>query len=331
MTQSFFSILILIFTFNTYAQQVIPVYPGPVPQALDNRQLTDSTVTYGSGEDAFTFMVRVINPELTIYLPQKKNNTGIAVIICPGGGYTGLAINHEGHAIAKALQAEGIAGLVLKYRLPNRHLVSNPHTVPLQDAQRAIQLVRERAKQWNIDPQKVGILGNSAGGHLASTAGTHYNQALITNPLKVNLRPDFMILNYPVISFADSLTHLGSRMNLIGALPQSEIDVINADWQNSEKLFSSLPVPEDLIHQFSNELQVTAQTPRTFITHAVDDDVVKVQNTLLFIAALQKNHVPVESFFYARGGHGYGLDNPTSEVDWFDACLKWLKAGFGGK
>lgn len=307
------------------AQKVIPLYAGQAPNSKNLPGLTDTTAVYGSGEEAFVFMLRVASPDLTVYLPEQKKNTGIAVIICPGGGYTGLATKHEGHDIAKRLQAEGIAGLVLKYRLPNADYVQNKSIVPWQDAQQAIQLTREQAKTWKINPQKIGILGSSAGGHLASTAGTHFQQAVIDNPKKISLRPDFMILNYPVISFADSLTHLGSRMNLIGTLSQAEINNINADWVNAESRFKSQPVSAKEVATFSNELQVTANTPPTFITHAIDDDVVPVHNSLVFIAALQKNRIPVESFFYARGGHGYGMNNPTSDVDWFEACLGWLK------
>jgi acetyl esterase/lipase len=204
--------------------------------------------------------------------------------------------------------------------LPNSKYVENKEIVPLQDAQRAIQLVRENAKKWGINPNKIGIEGNSAGGHLASTAGTHYQKSLIDNPLKTSLRPDFMVLNYPVISMADSLTHLGSRDNLIG----EALDASKTEQKTSEQKSSNLPVTGEKIKEYSNELQVTSDTPPTFITHAVDDDAVKVQNSLLFIAALQKNKVPVESFFYAKGGHGYAMDNPTSDVEWIDSCMNWI-------
>lgn len=330
MSRTFILLLVLTGICHVEAQKVIPLYAGQAPNSKNLPGLTDTTAIYGSGEDAFVFMLRVASPDLTVYLPEQKKNTGMAVIICPGGGYTGLATKHEGHDIAKRLQAEGIAGLVLKYRLPNADHVINKSIVPWQDAQRAIQLTREQAKTWKINPKKIGILGSSAGGHLASTAGTHFQQAVVDNPKNISLRPDFMILNYPVISFADSLTHLGSRINLIGSLNQTEINAINADWVNSEGRFKSFPVPVKEVEIFSNELQVTTQTPPTFITHAIDDDVVKVQNSLVFIAALQKNRIPVESFFYARGGHGYGMNNPTSDVDWFEACLGWLKKNWGG-
>lgn len=312
--------LSLFITSVSFAQQTISLYDGVVPNSKPTN-LKDSTVSWGT----IKFMLRVIQPELTIYLPEKSINTGMAVVICPGGGYTGLAIEHEGHAIAKKLQANGIAGFVLKYRLPNAELVTNKEIVPLQDAQRAIQVVRENAAKWGINPHKIGIQGNSAGGHLASTAGTHYQKEQISNPKKTSLRPDFMILNYPVISFADSLTHYGSRYNLVGEMSADELKKIMNDWKNSEKTLKSLPISAEKIKEYSNELQVTSSTPPTFITHAVNDDVVPIQNSLLFISALQQNKVPVESFFYAKGGHGYGMDNPTADNEWIENCIKWLK------
>jgi acetyl esterase/lipase len=309
----------------SHAQQVIPLYDGKVPNDKEIAGLTDTTAVFPSGNKKIHFVLRVARPDLTVFLPEKSKATGIAVIICPGGGYTGLAIDHEGYDIAKKLNEKGIAGFVLKYRLPNVLYVENKQIVPLQDAQRAIQLVRENAKKWGINPDKIGIQGNSAGGHLASTLGTHYQKVLIDNPRKTSLRPDFMVLNYPVISMADSLTHMGSRYNLIGeGLSPAALKAIMSDWKTSEQKLTNLSVDGEKIKEFSNELQVTSDTPPTFITHAVDDNVVKVQNSLLFIAALQKNKVQVESFFYAKGGHGFAIDNPTTEVEWIDSCMTWI-------
>jgi acetyl esterase/lipase len=285
-----------------YAQQVIPLYPtGQIPNAKAV-EVQEIIQTFPSGDKTIRFVVDISTPELTAYLPAKEKANGMAVVICPGGGYSGVAIDHEGHDMAKKLSENGIAGFVLKYRMPKSTIVDNKEFVPLQDAQRALQIVRENAREWGVNPRKVGIAGSSAGGHLASTAGTHYHKTLIDNPKNTNLRPDFMILNYPVISFADSLTHYGSRFNLVG----------------------DMPISEEKKREYSNELQVTPDTPPAFVTHAVDDDVVKVQNAILFVAALQKNKVPVETFFYAKGGHGYGMDNPTSDVDWIDSCINWL-------
>jgi acetyl esterase/lipase len=322
--KSLFFVLLLSFTISK-AQKVIPLYEGKIPNSIVISGLTDTTTVFSSGNKMIHFVLRVASPDLTVFLPDRSKATGIAVIICPGGGYSGLAIDHEGYDIAKKFNEKGIAGFVLKYRLPNAQYVENKQIVPLQDAQRAIQLIRENAKKWGINPNKIGIEGNSAGGHLASTAGTHYQKVLIDNPLKTSLRPDFMVLNYPVISMADSLTHLGSRYNLIGeGLSPVALNKIMSDWKTSEQKLANLSVNGEKIKEYSNELQVTSDTPPTFITHAVDDNVVKVQNSLLFIAALQKNRVPVESFFYAKGGHGFGMDNPTSDVEWIDNCTNWI-------
>lgn len=286
---------------SQYAQKVIPLYNGKVPNSKEIADLTDSIMVYDTGAKKITVITRVATPDLTVFLPDKNKANGIAIIICPGGGYSGVAIDHEGYAIAKKLNESGIAAFVLKYRLPITKFVENKEIVPLQDAQRAIELVRENAKEWGINPNKIGIQGSSAGGHLAAATGTHYTKSYIDNPLKTNLRPDFMILTYPVISMTDGLTHMGSRNNLLGK---------NAS--NEE------------IKEFSNELHVTSETPPTFITHAIDDNDVIVQNSLVFIAALQKNKVPVESFFYANGGHGFGMDNPTSDVQWIAPCIDWI-------
>lgn len=314
----------MVAVYPAFAQMAMLLYEqGKIPNAKEVT-VPENTLTFPVNGKEIHFVLNVSSPELTVYLPDKKKANGMAVVICPGGGYSGVAIDHEGHDIAKKLNEYGIAGFVLKYRMPNSGNVDNKEVVPLQDAQRAIQIVRENARKWRINPRKVGIAGSSAGGHLASTAGTHYQKALIDNPKNTSLRPDFMILNYPVISFADSITHYGSRFNLIGEMSADELKKINDDWQHAEEKLAQAAVDTDKKIAYSNELQVTADTPPTFITHAVDDDVVKVQNAILFMAALQKNKVPVEAFFYARGGHGYGMDNPTSETDWIAPCIKWL-------
>lgn len=315
----------LLFSLFAAAQETIPLYCGIIPNSIKGSEVTDSTAVFGTGDSKWRFILRVGRPDLTVFLPEKSKATGIAVIICPGGGYGGLAIDHEGYAIAKKLCEKGIAGFVLKYRLPNSKYVENKENVPLQDAQRAIQIVRENAKQWGISPYKVGIEGNSAGGHLASSVGTHYQKAFIDNPLGTSLRPDFMILNYPVISMEGNLTHLGSRYNLIGdGLSEEELDKIIKNHKTSDQELGRVSIDPRKIKEYSNELHVTIDTPPTFITHSVNDKVVKVENSLLFIAALQKNKVPVTSFFYAKGGHGYGIENPSSDVQWIDSCMDWI-------
>ncbi|MCU0379602.1 MAG: alpha/beta hydrolase [Chitinophagaceae bacterium] len=315
---------LLFLSFQGFSQKVIPLYEGQIPNAKKDSGFKEQAFDIPMGR----FETVVLKPTLTLYLPDKKINTGLAVIICPGGGYTGIASGHEGDSIAMRLRDEGITGIVLRYRLPNPKYVNNKEFVPLQDAQQAIALVRKNAKAWGINPSKLGIMGSSAGGHLASTIGTHFTKTYLAGLEGANLRPDFLILNYPVISFADSLTHIGSRFNLAGpVLPDGEYERITKDWENADKEFAKYPVPAEKIREYSNELHVTPNTPPTFITHANDDDVVKVQNSILFIAALQQNKVAVNAFFYAKGGHGYGMDNKTSDVDWFESCVQWLRSG----
>ena len=296
----FIPMLITLTTMNAVAQISMPLYEGTIPNNIPGVVSNEQIVSGGT-----KFILHITHPEIYVYLPDKKINTGKAVIICPGGGYSGLAIDHEGHAIAKKLQANGITGIVLKNRVPDPINNIDKSIAPLQDAQRAIQLVRQRAATWSINPNKLGILGSSAGGHLASTAATHFKNAVIDNPGQINLRPDFAILNYPVISFADSITHKGSRDNLIkknGVLDPEQVKL------------------------YSNELQVTDQTPPVFITHALDDQVVPIANSIVFIAACDQHKVPVTSFFYTRGGHGFGMLNPAAEKQWIDDCLQWIKS-----
>jgi acetyl esterase/lipase len=198
--------------------------------------------------------------------------------------------------------AAGITAFLLDYRIPKAEKMDQKEVIPLTDAQRAIQYVREHAKDYKIDTTKVGIMGFSAGGHLVSTVGTHFTTTLLSNPLNTNLRPDFMVLIYPVISFADSLTHKQSRQNLIG--PDFSLE---------------------RIRYYSNELQVTDNTPPTYITHGIDDKVVSVANSLYFAAALKQHHVPVQLFLYEKGAHGYGAYNKLAEVQWIDDCIDWIR------
>jgi acetyl esterase/lipase/lysophospholipase L1-like esterase len=280
---------------------------------------------YSAGNSRIDILMGVVKPTLSVYLPDSAKATGSAVIICPGGGYQILAMSHEGYDMAKKLNEEGIAAFVLKYRLPRKETMKDKSIGPLQDAQRAIQMVRENAKQWNINPNKIGIMGSSAGGHLASTAGTHFQKSYIDNPNNTSLRPDFMILNYPVISFSDSLTHNGSRVNLIGTKEFSMDDQRSGRIPSKAK---ELGLSEAEIINYSNELQVNPKTPPTFITAPLTDKTVPVENTFAFIAALQQNKVPVETFIYSSGAHGYGMINSTAKEQWIDACLRWIKKNF---
>lgn len=313
-------ILLCLITHFAFAQQEIPLYTGTIPNSQPSAAPLDTTLVKGT-KDGIDRIMGVVRPTMTVFLPNPAKATGSAVIICPGGGYNILAIGHEGYDIAKRLNQEGIAAFVLKYRLPKGGIMVDKKIGPLQDAQRAIQLVRQNAKQWNVNPNKVGILGSSAGGHLAATAGTHFDDAKIDNPNKINLRPDFMILNYPVISFTDSLTHQGSRQNLIG----TKVFSTGAKVPSKAK---DLGMSEADINYFSAEKQVTPRTPPTFITSALTDQAVPVGNSLAFITALEQNKVPVEVFFYDKGVHGYGMINSRAKEQWIDACLRWIKKNY---
>ena len=278
------------------AQLTIPLYdkiPNSKPTA--NNEAGETT-------DDILRIRDVSIPSITIYKALYPSEKRTAVIICPGGGYGILAAGHEGSDVAQVLNSWGITAFVLKYRLPDDSIMINKEIGPLQDAQRAIQLVRQNAKQWNVDPRKIGILGFSAGGHLAATASTHFNKAVIENPTGISLRPDFSILIYPVISFTDSLTHSGSRNNLIGKNPSA-----------------------DKINEYSNELQVNAKTPPAFLVHARDDNGVKYENSVQYYEALIKNNVAGELRLYEQGGHGFGMNNKTTSDKWMERLKSWLK------
>lgn len=240
-------------------------------------------------------------PTLSAYLAEAGGTPNIAVIICPGGGYHRVAMEHEGHEVAKALCRQGISAFVLKYRTPSDYMVRK-EIIPLMDLQRALQLVRINAGEWKVDPQKTGVMGFSSGGHLASTAATHFLKPVIANEENVDLRPDFMLLCYPVITLNAAAAHEGSRENLLGK---------NA---SSGKARS-----------FSNELHVIPQTPPAFIMHAADDPTVSVENSLMFFNALIKKKVPAELHIYQEGGHGFGLHNPSSKEDWFATACHWIE------
>jgi len=294
--------LLTIITFllvNTiaFSQQVMPLYKDSIPNFI----FTQDEET--ASNNGILIVSKISRPTLTAYLPTKERANGAAVVICPGGGYAVEAAGHEGADVAKELSNAGIAAFVLKYRLPSDETMKNKEIGPLQDAQQAIKVVRERAKEWNINPGRIGIMGFSAGGHLASTEGTHYTKALIENNNYISLRPDFMILVYPVISFQDSLGHIGSRDNLLGKNPSQE----KKDY-------------------YSNEMQVTDSTPPTFLVHASDDDAVKVENSIAFYEALIKHHVPAELHIYQNGGHGFGMHLPKNKDLWLDRCKNWMAA-----
>lgn len=229
--------------------------------------------------------------EMYIYLPEKKKNTGTAVLICPGGGYALEAIQHEGHHFAEILKQKGIAGIVLKYRLPNGH-----YNIPLTDAQEAMKIIRSHASEWGIDPQKVGVSGFSAGGHLASTLGTHFDQ---------QSRPNFMILFYPVISLTEMYTHQGSKINLLGDKAEDA----------------------NLIKYFSNDKQISAQTPPTLLLLSDDDKTVPTTNSILFYSQLKKYNIPASIYIFPTGGHGWGCNKSFKYYnEWQTLMFDWLSS-----
>jgi acetyl esterase/lipase len=245
----------------------------------------------------------VTEPKLYTFLPPAGQRNGSSVVICPGGGYRILAIDHEGYAIARWFNKRGITAFVLKYRLPNEEAMDEKAIVPLLDAQQAIRLVRQNAEEWGLDPFKIGIMGFSAGGHLASTVGTHFQKPVGSVEDTTSVRPDFMILGYPVVSMLETTTHGGSRKALLGSDP-----------------------PLDLVRRFSNELQVTSETPPTFIVHSTDDQAVPVENSLRLYQALVEHSVPSEMHLYESGGHGYGMAEAEEALSsWMNRLSGWLK------
>lgn len=268
------------------AAEVIPLWDDKAPGALGDKE-TDV-------------------PVLIPFVPVPEKATGVAVVVCPGGGYGGLAMDHEGEQIGRWLESIGVAAFVLRYRLPVK---GYQHPIPLLDAQRAIRTVRFYAERWNIQTSKIGILGFSAGGHLASSAGTHFSNPVVLDGYQsddidaVECRPDFMVLIYPVISMQQEITHRGSRDNLLGKNP-----------------------PAELVDLMSNEKQVTAETPPTFLVHASDDQAVVPENSLRFYEALLKENVPVEMHLYLKGGHGFGTRASAGRAsEWVGLCETWMR------
>jgi acetyl esterase/lipase len=283
---------------HSYSQEVIDLYKT-VPNAIHSVSVNEKLDTSTNNRILVRYVTR---PTLTIFLPEKGKANGTAIVICPGGGYSYLVINKEGTDVAKAFIKEGVAAFVLKYRLPNDRIMNDKSIGPLQDAQQAIKIIRERADEWNIEPSRVGIMGFSAGGHLASTASTHFDDVVIDNKNNSSLRPDFSVLVYPVISFSDSLAHKGSRKSLLGEHPSTA-----------------------QIERFSNERQVTSKTPPTFIIHCEDDKTVLVRNSISYYESLLRNGVKAELHIYPTGGHGFALKNTTVTDQWLDRCFNWME------
>jgi acetyl esterase/lipase len=298
----FIAILIVLLYSNNLVKsqtETIKLWPNNAPGTPIN-----SGLAHKEFHDDRFWTYNVTEASIDVYLPAKDRNSGTAIIICPGGGYGFLAMGHEGKDVAKWLNDNGITGIVLKYRLPNDTIMENKSIGPLQDAQEAMRLTRRNAKIWDINPNKIGIMGFSAGGHLASTLSTQYNEK-VYNSDTTSARPDFSILVYPVISMKTGITHGGSRTNLLGNSPSSE-----------------------LINKFSNETQVNASTPPAFLVHALDDGLVPCENSIDYAMALRKNNIPVELHLYQQGGHGFGLAlaSKNTEHYWPDGCIAWLKS-----
>ncbi len=274
---------------------VLPLYKDGVPNA---RPAPDKE--YTNLRDNMTRIGKVSHPAITIFKAAKPN--GRAIIICPGGGYTYVTYDKEGKWVAEELNRWGITAFVLKYRMPDDTTNIDKSLAPLQDAQQAIRMVRSHAKEWGINKNQVGIMGFSAGGHLAAAAATHFDfKADAGNTDTTSVRPDFSILIYPVISFDSTITHKGSKSNLLGRDPAAE-----------------------KITFFSNELQVTKNTPPAFLVHAADDGTVPVANSLRYYEACIKNKIPVEMHLYPKGGHGFGMYNKTTDDNWMERLKNWL-------
>ncbi len=290
-------IFLLLFPFVISAQNfTLPLWENNIPNS-NNSNIEESYTNQ--------HYYVVTNPEIAVYMPSKWNNTHQAVLVIPGGGYHAIAYTWEGTDVAKWLNANGIVAVVLKYRLPN-DTTSNivRYKSPLLDASRAIRMIRANAKKWDIDKNNVGVMGFSAGGHLASTLGTHFNQEKNRNDKidSLSSRPDFLVLMYPVISMSAEYTHKGSKNNLLGKNPSKE-----------------------LCKYYSNEKQVTADTPPTFLVAASDDGVVPVENSIRFYEALREKGIDTEMHIYQKGRHGFSLANKKGSLgSWKDRCLDWL-------
>ncbi len=285
-----------VFAFPAHAQKILPLYKDSIPNSkpAPNEENNET-------RDGVLIISKISRPSLTVYLPQKNKANGTAVIICPGGGYWVVAAKHEGSDVAKKFNEMGVAAFVLKYRIPSDVWMENRETGALQDAQQAIKTVRENAARWNINPKKIGIMGFSAGGHLAATAGTHFDKAYIQNKDSTSLRPDFMMLVYPCITLMPGISYKGFSEQLLGA---------NA-------------TPEK-ITAYSAELQVTKNSPPAFLVHAADDSGVSFKHSSIFYDSLMSKNVPAEMHIYQKGGHGFGMYIAGTKELWMDRARNWL-------
>jgi len=294
-------LLLVILAHNASSQTTtLKVWPDGIPGSLRSETYFEESTVTG---DIVSLYEKVTDPTLTVFLPPAEKATGTAVLICPGGGYGVLAFDHEGFAIARWLNSNGIAGIILKYRLPSDMIMKDKSVGPLQDAQEAMRIIRRNASQWKINSHRIGVIGFSAGGHLASTLSTHFAEKVYEVKDTTSARPDFSLLIYPVVTFDSTFTHAGTRQNLIGDKPS-----------------------EYTIRYFSNEYRITRNTPPAFLVHSADDKVVPVKNSIVYFEGLVRNNIQAEMHIFQKGGHGYGLAiNRGTESAWPELCLSWLK------
>lgn len=270
------------------------LWQGPIPDAL-------AAPSYKERHDKVKDHIsNVVHPTITVFAPERPN--GSAVVICPGGAYAILAITLEGYSVAGWFNTLGVTAFVLKSRLPSDAIMANTSVGPLQDVQEAIRFVRRNAAKWNINPDRIGVTGFSAGGHLAASASTMFDDKVYPVPDNVSARPDFSVLIYPVISMLDGVTHGGSRYNLLGNSPSKAV-----------------------IERMSAELRVNKNTPPAFLVHTLDDDAVPAENSIRYAKALVSSGVPAELHLYQSGGHGFGLGKTGTSTAWTKACEAWLQ------
>lgn len=298
-----------------YGQGAAPatIQPAPLTAPGDNPQISAPLTLYAgkipnsipgpNAEETYLLsgMVRLRNvsiPTCTVYIPVKSKTAHSAIVLFPGGGYTILAWEYDGTRTAQDLLDHGVTVILVKYRLPSDSIMPDKSIGPLQDGQQALLVAREHAAEWDVDPAKIGVMGLSAGGHLAATVGTHFTKAYAENPQNLDLRPTFMVLVFPVITMKKELTHMGSRRALLGENPS-----------------------DDQVKLFSNEEQVTDQTPPTLIVHASDDTTVDVENSVHFYEALHRHKIPSEAVFFPSGNHGF-FSMPRDE--WMQLVYSWM-------
>ncbi|WP_434036261.1 alpha/beta hydrolase [Formosa sp. 4Alg 33] len=286
---------------SLFSQKVktIPLWNSKIPNAISNQNYVESPIYEG---EILTRTSQVVTPTLTVFSPKKGTKNGTAVVIFPGGGYQHLAMNKEGLKVGAWLSSLGVTAFVLKYRLPSDAIMTDKTIGPLQDAQEAMRYIRRHATDYKLDVNKIGVLGFSAGGHLAATLSTHYTDVVYESDA-ISAKPDFSILIYPVISMTDELTHNGSRLHLLGESPT-----------------------KDMITYYSNELQVNEATPPTFLVHATNDKSVPVENSVHYYLALKEHEIDTEMHLFEKGGHGFGLSKDDIHLHWKRNCENWLKA-----